>query len=797
MLQGLPDFAAFLDPAGVPGTVFGGFERPDRVVVLPSRIGLERQVDGSPALLVTLLRRGGQDTGGRLEVGFAVEADLAGVGARMAAAEMRARPVNAELAGGVLEVTVRIGPAAADALFEPLALDADVLTRARVVTELSPAAAALAARLAADATLPVSAVLRVWVRGVAPRLPLAMTLDPRQVAERLAQRFGPVAVLDPDDLASGLDALLADPAVTVEGDPGAIEPTVRARVLGLRFGERIAVPQRSAVQRYRLRPVAEVPSGRERVDLAAPTAVTLHRVLTLDPFAAARAMAGGQASLVRRIDVPPLPAGRTAIGITANLPEPVSGLLALFADLRFPPTPQRPQTVTAGVALDPPERAATTTLPLAPGERPAGEMRLRALVDSARGPRELDGPWRAAAADQLLLGPDAFPVPLTVLRASPGLIGAAVVEVRRAGGAAPIARLDPSTPTVALPRVPGDDPLHVLVVPLGPGRPVELPLEQLRRIDLDPATLPGFGAHRAELTARLSLGDAPVRVDWRPEGSAGPPTSVQLTATRPATTIGWVATSPFQPGVVWGVSHRGVVDSWSEPVPPTEGLVIEVTDGEPPAADPPVVVGGVELSRDPADPAVWTYLPPGPLLELGTDGRPAIGLMEAGDVAFLQLTTRIDQPEQARAALLAGLRASVGASPETVRALPVVVRRVALQRAQADGTWVDVAAGGSSGIPPWTTALSTMLTAEQLATLRAALGGERGRLRLLGELEVPGRVAKVRTGTASSGLTATTPGGRVEVTLTTRTASSPPQRGRIVEQTHDLADLITVTRTPS
>ncbi|MGH3915424.1 MAG: hypothetical protein ACRDTC_18755 [Pseudonocardiaceae bacterium] len=186
------------------GTVFIGFERADRAVVLPNRIGLERQVDGSPALRVTLLRRDGQDTGGRLEVGFAVEADLAGIGARLAAAEVPARPTNVELAGEVLEVTVRIGAATADVRIQPLALDPDVLTRARVVTELSPAAATFAARLAADTTLPVSAMLRV--------------LGSRR---RTA-------------------ALLADPAVTVEGDPGTVEAATRARVLRLRFGERIA-----------------------------------------------------------------------------------------------------------------------------------------------------------------------------------------------------------------------------------------------------------------------------------------------------------------------------------------------------------------------------------------------------------------------------------------------------------------------------------------------------------------------------------------------------------------------------
>jgi hypothetical protein len=808
-LHGLPDLDAPLDPAGEPDTVFAAFGRPDRAVVLPTRIGIERQVDGSPALLLTLVRRGdhdgggpdagghgggndgGNDGGGRLEVGFAVEADLAAVGTRLAAGGVPARPATAELAGGVLELTTTVGAAGPNALVEPIVLDPDVLTRARVIVELSPAAASVAVRLITDATLPVSAVLRLSVRAVGPRLPVAVQFDPRRVAELLAQRFGPAAVLDEDELADAVDGLLTTPAFTVDGDRGA----VRARVLGQRVGARLAAPQPVAARRYRLRPVAELPSGRERIDFAEPAAITVHRVLALDPFAVARAMAGGPQGLIRRVEVPPLPVGRAAISILANLPEPVAGLLALFADLRFAPTPQRPQVVTAGAALDQPERAATVTVPLAPGERPAGEVRLRAVVDSALGPQELDGPWRAATGGQLLLGPDAFPVPVTVLRASPGLVAVAVVEVRRPGGAAVIARLDRTTPAVTLPRLPGEDPPRLLVLPLGPGRPVDLPVDDARRLDLDPATLPGFGAHRARFTARLAPGAAPLDIAWHPEGGTDPPASVRLTADRPTADVGWVATSAFQPGLVWGISRNGTVASWSQPVPPAAELIIEVIGAAPPPDDPPLLVNGVELRRDPVDPTAWTYVPAGPLLETAPDGRAAIGLVEAGDVAFLQLTTRIDGPEPARAALLAGLRTRVGDGPRTVRPLPVVVRRVALQIAQPDGAWVDVAAGGSSGVPPWITALSAMLTAEQLVAVRAALGGERGRARLLGELEIPGRAAG--RSTAASVTTTTTTTGRSETTSATRTESTAPQRGRTVEQIHDVAELIAAPAKPS
>jgi hypothetical protein len=800
MLKGLPDLGR---PLNAPGSVFAAFERPDLAVALPDRLLLERDPDGSPALLLTLVRGGTGvgSTGGLLELGVAADADLAAAGAALAAAGTPARLTGATLEGGVLALSARLGPAVPEELVPALPLTPDQLTRARAMAELDATGATLAARLLTTGTLPATATVRVTVRAVAPRLPLTVTVDPHAVALRLARRFGAGAAVTLEELASGLDELLADPAVTVEGDTATLDGEARRRVLGLRLAERFTIPEPAATLRLRLRDPGEVPSGHERRDLAEPAAVALHRLLSFDPFALARDLAGGSADrLVRTVDVPELVTGRTTITLMSNLPEPVAGLIALFADLRVPPAPpRRPQPVTAGGTLDPPDRTAVVTVTLAPGEDLAGEARLRALLEGSDGAAELEGPWQPATRTPLRLAGDAFPVPLTVLRASAALLGDAVVEVR--GERRTVARLDTGTPTAGVPRLAGDGPLRLVVRPTGPGQTIEEPLGEEPRIDLDAATLPGFGAHQAQVTTGRAPGPAGLLVEWQAEGASDPEAvlgSVRLSSERPSADIGWTATSPFQPGVRLRVSGAGSPGSWSRPIAPAEGLVIMV-DG---AGDDrqAVVVDGVELRPDPADPWAWVYVPPGPFVDAGTDGRPAIGLIEAGPVAFLQVTTCLDMTETARDGLQATLRRRHG-TRAMVRAMPVVVRRTAVELRGPDGSWTAVAEGTGSGIAPWTTALSATLTADQAGAVRAAMDGRRDAVRLAAIFDVPGTAAIERDRTATTGAAtttttttaATTTTATAEVHVTEELSSAGPAPARTVQQTHDLADLLAAT----
>ncbi len=736
-LRGLPDLGAPL--ASLPGMVFRGYEDPGLAVALPDRLDLERAADGTPVLLVTLVR-GEQEPYGRIEAGFAIDTRLSEIGEAAAhQAEKQGellRVVAADLWGGVLEVTARLGPLAEEALTPPVELAPGLLTRARVSVALAPRAAVAASRLVEDATLPVTATLRLTLRAVAPRLPLATTVDPHEIAVRLAARFGAQAALTVDDLAGGLDDLLAGSLTRSAPGPGdeaggPVTDEARGQALALRLKEILARPEISArvsaQGRYLLRHPDEVLPGQERVDLAVPAAVLVDRMVTLDPFAAARALSGGALDRhVRRVTTPPLPEGHVVVEFAANLPEPVAGLLALLADLRIPPAPPlRPQPVTAGAALDGPGRTGTAGVVLAAGEEPSGEARLRALLDLPGGPAEAVGPWRPASDRHVLLGPADFPLPLTVVRAPAELTRLATAEVVTADGRV-AARLDGATPMTAVPLRPEDRPARVVIRPIGPGRVIEIPLDGRDRLDLDLVTLPGYGAQRATLISRTP----PVQVEWRPEGADDPPRTVRLDRDRPEAEIRWIATSPFQPGLRWRLA--GQPGDWSAPVAPAERLVIVVDEAKP------IVVSGVEMRPDDAEPGVWTYLPPGPFLELGQDGRPAIGLIEAGATAFLQVTSRLDLPEAARAALLGELRRRASGEAERVRPAPVTVRRVALESRPPDGAWAPVAEGTSSGLPPWTTALAATLDPAEAAAVRAALSGTRGRLRLVGELDAPG-----------------------------------------------------------
>lgn len=729
MLAGVPDLSRPVD--SVPGSAYWSFGG-TLVVLVPDILGLARQEDGSAALLLTLLRRGNAESGpsGRLDIGFAVDAPLGVVGEALVAQRIPARVVPAELEGGVLSVSAQFG-ASERWLVPPVEISPGLLTRAHIVADLDAEGAALARRLVEEGTLPVHAVLRLAFPAVPPRIPLALQFTRRRLAEAVAERLGKEAVVTSQALAETLDALLGDPVLTVTGDPNAVDRRLRADILAMRLRREVAAPDLSTTDQYRLLPAAELSDDPRRDDLSKPAQITAERVLSMDPFAAAGQLSGGSLErCVRTVEVPRLPTGHLRVSFTANLPQPMADLLALFADLRIPAAPPlRPQEVTAGVRLAAPDWAATADIVLSPGEHLAGEVRLRALLTDGDATLEHAGPWRSAATDRLLLGPEYFPLPLTVVRASRALTDVATVTLRGASGRV-LGRLDAATPLIAVPR--GLGPSGTLLVePLGAGQDIELPLEDRPRIDLDPVTLPGFGIHRAKLVCRAEPGDPPLLVEWRPESGDLEPQAIRLSAERREAEISWVAVSPFQPGFVWRLSRGRTPGPWSAVVMPTDDLVLSV---EKEAAEEPVVLDGLELRPDPADPSVWTYVPPGPFLEAGPGGRPALGVVDAGAVSFLQLTSRLDLPDAARDVLPSRLPAGDGGAAPSVRAVPVAVTRVAVETRPADGSWATVTEGTSSGIPPWNTALAATLTAEQTDAVKAAIGGVRGRMRLVSEM---------------------------------------------------------------
>ena len=532
---------------------------------------------------------------------------------------------------------------------------------------------------------------------MAPRLPLAATYNPQAVAEQLAARLGEGSVVTMAALESALDALLAAPESVVEGDSQAIDPELRARTAALRLKERFAARAVSDPGKLQLLSVQNVPSGRERIDFAAPAVVVVEQVISINPLSMARSMQRGAIDdVVKRLEIPPVPTGRQRLALSANLPEPIAGLQALVADFRAPEFPPfRPLAISASVSLDPPERRAEAELRLAPGEQLAGEVRLRAVVATNGEVVEIVGLWRAIQQANVLLGPADFGAPLMVLRVSPALAALAVVEVVANGSV--VARLDTATLMTAIPLTHQD--LRIFARPLAEGRDIAIEIEGKRRLDLDLSTLPGFGAHRA----RLMTTDAkPFIVEWRADGDTGQePLSVRMGADRTVAEIGWLAASPFRPGVIWRTVQEGTPGPWSAPVLPQDELVIKIV-GRTPMDDraEPLVIDGVKIAAKNGDVRTWSYVPPRPSLERGPGGKPILTVIEAGSTAFLQCTTRLALHEDARAALLARLR-EIEPKAETLEAVPLSVERIALE-VKTGSTWVAVAESKGSGMLPWT-----------------------------------------------------------------------------------------------
>jgi hypothetical protein len=314
-------------------------------------------------------------------------------------------------------------------------------------------------------------------------------------------------------------------------------------------------------------------------------------------------------------------------------------------------------------------------------------------------------------------------------------------------------------------------------------------------MDLDLTMLDGFGTHLAKVAGSFLPGSPPVIVQWQAEGDPdGAVSSVRLGTDQPSGTIRWLAASPFRPGVLWQAVSGGEPGPWSEPVMPADDLVINIDRTEPMDTErTPVVIDGIELKGDPVDPATWVYLPPGPLLDRGPDGKPIVALIEAGSVAFLQITARIDLSDAERVALLAKLKQKRPAA-RALRVMAVTVGRVLLEARDDAAGWAKIAEVTSSGHPPWTAAIAASVSGAQIESVKRALGGTKARLRLSTTITPPVSTRTERRESHSVELGVADAAGSVSLGAeSTAFSSGAPGRPKPIVRVHDVADLLTST----
>jgi hypothetical protein len=208
-----------------------------------------------------------------------------------------------------------------------------------------------------------------------------------------------------------------------------------------------------------------------------------------------------------------------------------------------------------------------------------------------------------------------------------------------------------------------------------------------------------------------------------------------------------------------------------------------------------LVVNGIELSRDATDPGLWTYVPHGPVIARSPTGARLLQVIAAGPTAFLQATAEIDLPAALRGTLLEALQKQ-DPDARTVRSAVAAVPRVALEAKARDGAWQIVAEGRSSGLPPFTTALSGMISEELASSAKAALAGERGRLRLVARIVVPAPRRRERRADSSCAIEIEMPTASFESRSEAHEAETSGGADAVLDLEADLAELFPPERDP-
>jgi hypothetical protein len=598
-LAGLPDFGA---PIGAPELslfrAFGG----GPAVLVPEGLQVATRPDGRPELEMVIVRRAITNAQPSYAgLAMAIDRWVAPERADQALAAARAADRAATLAPAVIDTGwVRLsGKSNAAALPEdltgPVALAAGGLGSVRWSATLALQAGILLKEALLGGAFLITARATVEIWGIAPRLPFTVSFNPSQLRAAIAAAAGATAPrqIAYDDLvqlfsrpaATGGLAFDFSPAPPASQQASDFAAAMAGRVVAA-FGKIVAAPpgEEAAYVEIAADADADMGDGRVTWDLAVPTPVPRPWLFELDPFEAARKVAGaaGPSGLVREIEVAPLPLGFWDIDVSATVPAARQGIYDLRVEIEAPARPpHRPVAVAVSVPLVEPDDGGRVTLQLSPGEQLAYTYKTLAVIQQNDGGKTLEGPATAGSATQLSLHMDEFPIQFVVLEADAGILALATFSgaLRYQDGATAVTapfQLASTAPRAALPLPPGVTAASITadVAPLGAGAPLRIgPLPAAsQRFSL--ASFPQYGPQRVELKCHFGVGDDPATFELLAEGAAETPanvTAIALTPAQPTAEFTYVATSPFASGYRFRL--RG--GAWSPVLAPSAPLVLD------------------------------------------------------------------------------------------------------------------------------------------------------------------------------------------------------------------------------
>lgn len=766
--DGWPDFGMPIDEG--PTAMFAAFGDSSGAVVFPDQLDVSTLPDGRPDFLLSLNRpalpTAATPPWGALRLRvtprFPLEQALRAVRARMPQARVGPAPASG---GFVRLVAAGDGVELPAELLTPRPLSSSGGDRIPLMlSRLSASTVSLLKGALLDSALLVWARLEVDVPGVAPRLPLRASFDPRSIVNSLFAAGSAARQIEWDNLVASLFHPPAALPITFEGPIDSTDVRELADTLAYRLRSAFGrlVPSASGD-----RPTIEFADSAtlpERVQWDLNEEVEARRpwALQLDPLMAARDLAArsGLSDLIEEYTAPVLPLGTWGIFVAANLPSRREGVAAIGVTLRAPAVPpQRMQDIVKSIEFHAPADQGRLTLQLASREPLAFLASPYVVVLTGNNIMRLDAEPQARSDDLVELGPDDFPVVFVPISARAELLMEARVAGRLAyttadGIGVDVAfNLSANEPATALPlpRTASGAALYVTATPIDGSGPLAIGPLPAAPLEVGPWTFPEYGPHRITISASFPDDAGAVAIDLLPEGateSRDTITTIRLTPAQPRRDWQWFAGSPFHSGYRYRrFAAAGPSNPWSEVQMASKPLTLVATTDED--AMRHFDLEGTHFYVDAHLPSTLRYLPPAPVPARSPDGHPLVSMFDlGGGVSILQLSVRFDLEDADQDRLRVELATDhLDVAAATFQPAPIQVDEVSVRLAanESDPPAV-LATSGASGFPPWDAIFSIRLGGDQAARAARALAGTPGLLSVRVHAKVPPEVARTLVG---------------------------------------------------
>lgn len=438
----------------------------------------------------------------------------------------------------------------------------------------------------------LAVVAEMEILGMAPRLPVQVTLDPGRVLAKLLSLADSDRVIHRKVVhAAFYDSI--DSAALFILESGEINnkellaATLTDHVRKL-LGEFAPCP--SEVKEPCMRLVSTTALPARVIDLSRPLRVPRVFILNFHPLEAMRQIVEthGVDAVVHKTVVPSMNLGHQRISISANLPLHINGSQKIGVDLHAPANaPHRQHQLDARITFkdfndDSPTRKSHNEIwKLALNESLSYEATPFVILPEAGGKGELFGETFTSSAPSLTLDVNHFPVRFISLEATASLLKQADIKgklVWEEGDSQPEIsfRLTPaqSALTLVIPKA-AQGLLHAQLAQRDGTEEINLPSLQAQSYRWTPYAVPEFGSQKVEINCQFDDDASFQAIELSPESD---PEEISLMTFSPGTdtkSYSWFAESIFRPGFRYRWYNTKIETPWSEVQSPFVPLKIQ------------------------------------------------------------------------------------------------------------------------------------------------------------------------------------------------------------------------------